>query len=288
MKCPNCNISPILQRYTFNRFSIIFCQKCLNGFTYPIPKNIGKYYDDGYWLPAGVLGIVKSATYRLFQVRRKHFIEKFLNKGEILDIGSGEGIFSKLVRKDFRVTSLDVPSAQIKNPEVIKTDFLKWDPGKKFDAIVFWESLEHTAFPQKYIQKAASLLKKNGYIFIEYPRADSWEARFFKSYWFHLDPPRHLSHLTPNGLDKILTRTKLTRISHTGVPAFEYTIAGFMASILNLFPYRPVDFFKNPKNSFFIVFLIPLIVISAVLETVFFSFGQSPIYLTVAKKMGNN
>ncbi len=285
IRCPNCTISPIVHKFNSNKFQIYFCKKCLNGFTYPVPGKMDKYYSDSYWLSTGLLGSLKDTLYHLFQVRRKYWIMNFLKKGDILDVGSGEGTFSKLFKKDFQITSLDVPSANIKNPDVLKVDFLKWNPKKKFDAIVFWESLEHTISPLKYMKKAASILKTGGYIFIEYPRSDSWEAHLFKNYWFHLDPPRHLSHLTPNGVDEILSMTKLTSYSHCGVLALEYTAGGFVESILNLFLSRPNDFFKNPKNSVFVFFLIPAIFISIFMEVILFIIGQSPIYLTVAKKL---
>lgn len=284
VKCPNCTVSETFHKFNSNKFQIYFCKKCFNGFTYPVPENLSKYYSDNYWLSTGFIGVFKNTIYRFSQLRRKYWIRKFLKKGDILDVGSGEGIFSKLLKEGYKVTSLDVPSSKIKNPNVIKVDFLKWNPKKKFDAIVFWESLEHTQYPQKYLKKASSILKKGGYIFIEYPQSDCWEARLFKNYWFHLDPPRHLSHLTPDGLDKILSRTRLTTYSHYGVFAFEYTVGGFVESMLNLLPSRPNDFFKNSKNSFFILLLLPLIIIATFIETILFIIGQSPIYLTVAKK----
>lgn len=284
IRCPNCTISEVIHKFNSNKFQVYFCNKCLNGFTYPVPKNLGRYYNDNYWLSGGFIGALKNPLYSFFQMRRKYWVMNFLKTGEILDVGSGEGIFSRLLRKDFKVTSLDVPSSKIKNPAVIKADFLKWDPKKKFDAVVFWESLEHTQYPQEYLKKASSILKKGGYIFIEYPRYDSFESHLFKKYWFHLDPPRHLSHLTPNGVNKILSREKLAPQARFGVFAFEYTVGGFVESTLNLFLSEPNEFFRNSKKLSLIFLLLPLIIISAFLEIIFFILGQSPIYLTVAKK----
>lgn len=203
---------------------------------------------------------------------------------EILDVGSGEGIFSRLVKNDFKVTSLDVPSSKIQNPKVIKADFLEWTPRKKFDAIVFWESLEHTAYPQKYLKKALSILKKDGYVFIEYPNFQCWESTIFKNNWFHLDTPRHLVHLTPKGVNILLNRVRLTPKSQFEVFALEYTIGGFVESVLNIFTSNPNDFFRNSKGYLLIFLLIPLLFLSAILEILFYIFNQSPIYLTIAKK----
>ncbi len=284
IKCPNCVISETVYRFKCNKFQIYFCRKCLNGFTSPVPKDLGPYYGDSYWLPEGFLGSFKDAIYRFFQIRRKYWVQKYLKRGEVLDVGSGEGSFSQFFKMDFPVTSLDVPSANIKNPDVIKVDFLKWNSKSKFDAIVFWESLEHTQYPQKYLEKAFSLLKKGGYVFIEYPNSSCLEAKIFKNNWFHLDPPRHLSHITPEGLNKILARAKLVSIYRGGVLALEYTPGGLVSSILNLFVSQPDDFLKNSKNLFFILLLLPVIFLSIFIEIIFFIVGQSPIYLAVAKK----
>ncbi len=284
VSCPNCNTYQCIHKYSSNNFQIYFCNKCLNGFTHPVPKDLSKYYSDRYWLPKGPLGALKDMLYRVFQTRRKLWVTKFIKQGEILDVGSGEGIFSKMLRNNFNVTSLDIPSAKIINPKVIKADFLKWNPKRKFEAVVFWESLEHTALPQKYLEKATSILKPGGYIFVEYPTYNCWESNIFKSFWFHLDPPRHLSHLTPTGLDNLLKMENLTAVYHTGVFAPEYAIGGLIVSILNLFPKQPTDFFQSSKNLLIIIILIPLIGISALIETAFFLLGQSPIYVTVAKR----
>lgn len=284
IRCPNCNISQIFHKFDSNNFQIYFCQKCLNGFTFPVPKDISKYYNNSYWISKGFSGIFKDMIYQFFQARRKDWVVSLLKGGRILDVGSGEGIFAKKMKEEFNVTSIDTPSAKIKNPSVLKMDFMEFHPKNKFDAIVFWESLEHTVSPQKYISKAVSILKPGGYIFIEYPKSDSWEANIFRSRWFHLDPPRHLSHLTPEGINEILSRAKLTTMSHSGVPAFEYTVGGFVGSILNLVVSNPSNFLKNSKNLPFMVLLIPLVFIATFMEILFLILGQSPIYLTIAKK----
>lgn len=284
IKCPSCNSRLVFQKFTCNKFQIYSCNNCSNGFTYPVPKNIDQYYIDSYWVLKGFLGTLRKTLYYLFQIRRKYWIIKFLKQGDILDVGAGEAIFSTFFNKNFRVTSIDLPSAKIQNQDVIKTNFLAWKPKNKFDAVVFWESLEHTTSPNAYIKKAASILNTNGYLFVEYPNINSLESSIFKRYWYHLDPPRHLSHLTPKGMEKILVGSKFTHITHYGVPAFEYTIAGLIASIFNLFSSQPIDFFKISKNIIFLIFLFPLVIISIFIEICFFILGQSPIYLTVAKK----
>lgn len=287
MLCPNCNIPLIfILRYSsINGFDILFCKTCLIGFTNPIPKNLSKYYHTYYWLTPGILGNIKNFFFKKFQMRRNIWINQYLTGGEILDVGAGEGSFGKSLGSKFQVTSIDTPSSKIKNKDVLRIDFLKWDVKKKFDAIVFWESLEHTSKPQLYLEKASKLLKKDGFIFIEYPRFDSLESKFFKKNWFHLDPPRHLSHLTERGIEIMLSRVDFKKSHHLTTSAFDYTIWGLVASIFNLFNIKRTDTLKYNSNLSFLILIAPLAVLALFLQLLLRSLNQSPIGLIIARKI---
>lgn len=283
--CLNCrDKSKIDYKYTSKGFSIFFCRNCENAFTYPRPKSLSKYYHTYYWASPGLVGILRNWAFRIFQRRRKKWIKQYLSRGKILDVGSGEGLFGKSLKKDYNVVSLDIPGAKIKNKSVLKVDFLKWQTRKKFDAIVFWESLEHTPDPGQYLKKASTMLNGEGYIFIEYPRFDSVEATAFGRHWFHLDPPRHLTHLTRLGLRKLIAGTNLREVSHRSVLAGEYSHWGFMASLLSIFGKQLADTYKRDQNSISLMLLSPILSVAILVQIILFCLGQSPIGLAVFKK----
>ena len=142
---------------------------------------------------------------------------------------------------------------------MLKKDFLKWQTNQKFDAIPFWESLEHTPAPQRYLTKAFRLLKKGGCIFIEYPRYNSLESRLFAKNWFLMDMPRHLNHLTDKGLVKILSRVGFSNIALKSVPSFEYALWDFVASILIALKIRSTNYLRRSGNIFSFALSLPLI-----------------------------
>lgn len=284
MFCPTCKSPLILKYSSINEFDILFCKTCLNGFTNPVPKDLSKYYHSNYWTTPGVIGNVKTLLFKIFQKRRKIWVTQYLQKGEILDVGAGEGRFADSLNNKFQVTSIDTPSSKIENKNVLRVDFLKWRTKKKFDAIVFWESLEHTTNPQRYLQKASSLLKKGGFIFVEYPRFDSTESRIFKNYWFHIDPPRHLVHLSEKGLETMLKRADMVKKFHTTNPALEYTIWGFVASILSIFNIERTDIIKQSRSMTFLILISPLLFLAVISQFIFSVMGQSPIGLIIAGK----
>lgn len=284
MKCVHCNKTKGLEKkFVINSFEIYFCNFCKNGFTYPIPKNLSKFYYREYWISPGIIGFIRKRTYKLFQLRRKLIVEKYLSRGDILDVGAGEGVFAQILKNTFQVTSIDTKFANIKNKNVLKVEFLKWITHKKFDAIVFWESLEHVPNPKQYLVKAHKILKKGGMIFIECPNFDCLESILFKKYWYHLDPPRHLSHFTKVGLGNLLKSTGFKDINHLGVLAPEYTVWGLISSIFKIFKIQPEELLKIFNGPSFLI-IIPLCIIAISIEIFFWVFGQSPISFAVAKK----
>jgi len=160
----------------------------------------------------------------------------------------------------------------------------RWETNKKFEAITFWESLEHTPNPQKYLDKAFSLLRDNGYIFIEFPRYASLESKIFKKYWFHLDLPRHLFHFTDKGIKKMLKKIGFKIVYFKSVPSFDYAPWGFVTSILKILGVSATDKTKTTGSTLSLLFIIPLIIISIPFEIILIILGQSPIGLVIAQK----
>lgn len=266
-------------------YSLYFCQVCKNGFVYPQPKNMEKYYPALYWQYQGIFSNLRKWLHRSFQKKRVSYFKGYLSKGEILDVGSGEGIFGKLLGSDFKVTNLEYPGAKIDSKDIIKADFLSWDPHQKFDGIVFLESLEHVNNPQEYLEKAAKLLKDGGYIFIEYPRFSCLESKLLGKYWMQRDSPRHLFHFTDRGIVKIAQGADLKTIAQKGILSYEYSPYCLLVSFMNILKVKPLNLRKGlAYNIPIFIFITILSPFTFVIETIFYFVNQSPIGLVVFKK----
>ena len=119
----------------------------------------------------------------------KNYYESNLPKKEfpdVLDIGSGLGVFPYLLNKNnWKCTALDPDHSCVKHiknnvgVETICGDFLKVYPTKKYDIITLNKVLEHIIDPVIMLKKTKDWLKKNGFIYIELP--DGEEASKFGS-----------------------------------------------------------------------------------------------------------
>jgi SAM-dependent methyltransferase len=282
--CPVCS-HPAGFQLSLAQYAIWYCFFCSTGFTHPVPRNIASYYTHDYWYGSGILMKTKAFVFRLAQKRRLCWILKYYKRGDVLDVGAGMGIFGReLTKHGFNVTSIDAAFAKLDNPAVQNIDFLSWITSKRYDVVVFWESLEHVNDPDAYLMKAKSLLKPNGKVFIEYPRYGCIESVVFGKYWYDLDIPRHLFHFTFKGMDRLLLRTGFKIIHHAGIMAFDYAPWGCAQSIVSLLLRKPPFQARRDMTMLRLFVLLPFLVAGELLEVVLFLCGQSPIQLVVAKK----
>lgn len=80
-------------------------------------------------------------------------------------------------------------------------------PPEIVDLIVLNQVIEHLDDPSAVLDKASHILKKGGYIFIETPSLDGWDARIFGSrYWGGWHFPRHWTLFTDRTLTKLLEK----------------------------------------------------------------------------------
>lgn len=268
-----------------NRFDLYFCKNCKNGFIYPIPKDISKYYPKIYWQNLGKFSSLRQGIHNSFQKLRANWFKKYVSRGDVLDVGSGEGVFGKMLGQKFNITNLEYPDAKVDNKEVIKVNFLSWKTNRKFDAVVFLESLEHVTNPLKYLQKAAALLKKGGLIFVEYPRFGSFESRILGKYWLQRDIPRHLFHFTEEGLRNIAKDAKLKVVTQTEIMSFQYSPYCLLASVGQMLGVSTLNLRLGIlKNIYKLIFLSIGAPLAFAIEIIFYLVRESPLGLTILKK----
>src|SRR5262249_44638801 len=73
-------------------------------------------------------------------------------------------------------------------------------PDGEFDLVTMWHVLEHVRDPLLVLAHVKRVLKPGGRLILEVPNYQSFWSTLLRDYWFPLEYPYHLFHLTPSSL----------------------------------------------------------------------------------------
>jgi 2-polyprenyl-3-methyl-5-hydroxy-6-metoxy-1,4-benzoquinol methylase len=155
--------------------------------------------------------------FRLANVRKKvNLVKSFVqNKGYILDVGCSTGVFLTQMKSIGWVCYGIEPNyyaAEIAKRTLginIFQGYLSEFKGMErcFDAITFWDVVEHTFSPSNELRLAHNLLKTNGILILNIPNWNAFDRGLLGKYWQGYDPPRHLYVFSENNIKQYLSKT---------------------------------------------------------------------------------
>ena len=241
--CPVCGGRPGRTIYpeardpiTLDTFQIVACFNCATSYTAPRPRSLDRYYPQLY----REYGPLVTAVLRAFYTTRvSRWARVKSTGGSVLEVGCGPGLMlaafsrrgwktlgiernEKAAEEAQRRLGLDI---SVKPVEALPLD-------ARFDLVIMFHVLEHIADPVTLLGECAKRLAPGGRIILNVPNFASWQSRFAGSNWLHLDPPRHLTHLTPETLAGILEKAGL-ELSRVSFASFEHDPYGWVESTIN-------------------------------------------------------
>jgi SAM-dependent methyltransferase len=228
-------------------FRVAYCYACKLHVTLPAPSDaeIGKYYPSGYYGSGKrFTGMVEWLLDNLHNYRA-YQIEQHQHPGKVLDIGCGRGLLLNKLRQrgwDPIGTELSEDAAAFARDRlgltVITQPLEEINfPSNEFDLVILWHVLEHVASPRDALREVSRILKPGGTLLVAVPNFGSWEARWSRNLWFHLDVPRHLTHFTPKTLGRLLADAGIP-ITAVNFFSAEYDFFSFVQPVENKFGLR--------------------------------------------------
>ncbi|HUZ08084.1 MAG TPA: methyltransferase domain-containing protein [Candidatus Paceibacterota bacterium] len=211
-KCPLCgkdDVSSFLQK---KELALVCCKNCGMIFANPVPAEMSGEFYDNLGTPFYLSPEKLECDYASVRFEREwRLFRKFCPQGMILDVGCSTGafLFQLKSRGNYQVTGTDISKpaldyARSRDLGIIGNSFPDHNFGEiRFDAITFWAVIEHLLEPEKFLRKAAMLLKSGGHCFILVPNLKSLAVRLLGAKYRYIFP-QHLNYFTARTLKRFV------------------------------------------------------------------------------------
>lgn len=187
-----------------------------------------------------------------------NLIDKYVvtNEKKLLDIGCGTGDFLLAAQKknwsvvgvEPNKSAADFANKKLNSESKIYASLdALMNTHQKFSIITLWHVLEHVPDYDQYITKIKTLLNPNGTLIIAVPNFNSFDAKYYKSYWAAYDVPRHLWHFSIFSISSIFSNHQM-KVLNIKPLRFD----SFYVSLLS-------EKYKTGRNRFLKPFLVGLL-----------------------------
>ena len=227
--CPACQtadfltllrVTDVLFHTTTDSFHVVECSNCrlMRLSPRPCPSELRRYYPPAYYYePGSDLASRLEERYRRIvlgdHVRfAARAVEEASEKGVVLDVGCGGGLFLRMMRErgypvaglDFSLAAAATAWRQNQVPVVCSTLSRPPLAPESCAAITMFHVLEHLYDPVSYLDEARRLLRPAGRLIVQVPNAACWQFLVLGENWNGLDAPRHLIHFRTSHLVSLL------------------------------------------------------------------------------------
>jgi len=197
-------------------FSLVLDEQLDMLVTTPQPENLSSYYESEDYISH--TDEEKGLMNFLYQKVKHYSLKKKLRlisnlqkeKGRLLDIGAGTGSFLAAAKQQDWITFGVEPNENARKLSLEKNvklvDKLAAFEGEKFEVITLWHVLEHLPNLENTVKSIESLLSPNGVLVIAVPNYNSWDAKYYKTFWAAYDVPRHLWHFSQKSMTLLFSK----------------------------------------------------------------------------------
>lgn len=211
--CPICGSARTEVYQVLGGVRILECEGCGSRFVHPVPaeSELRERYQSEH--AAGKWEARFSETSpRTEMVRRARLVTTLSKRrGRILDVGCGDGRFLDAIQEEgWRPVGTEIAASagRLASPRhsVLVGDISALRSTALFDAITFWDVLEHLANPRAVLFEARQRLRVGGILVISMPNLAGTASLAMRRRWhyYDLESYGHLHHLTPRHLRMLL------------------------------------------------------------------------------------
>ena len=221
--CYLCGSSAVTLHAASSEYSYIRCQRCGLRRQYPVPDpdSLNVLYHSEYYQDRGLdrtLDALPRFARELLADRVARLTRAVGKTGSLLDVGCGTGVFLEAARRagwEVRGTETSEDSIAyartITPAPIFHGELATLDDGLTYDAVTFWDVLEHLPDPRAELRLARERLRPGGVVGVSLPSVQGLKARLQGDAWRYYAPSMgHISHFTPKTLSLLLAQADFT------------------------------------------------------------------------------
>lgn len=239
------------------------CQACTAVFLSPRPDAamLAQAYDSSYYgeQEEKFSNPLIERVLDYFRSGRARRLSRYLSpNARVLDLGCGNGRFLSYLRRfgSYELHGIELPGASAERARRIPG--LRLKTGKleagdfelhSLDAISLFHVFEHLDEPVKVLDLIFPALKPGGILMMSFPNIDSWQSRFYKGKWLHLDPPRHLFFFKPSDFIPMMEKRGFRLLKTSWMSLEQNPYGGVQSSLNRMLQKREVLFERLKGNT---------------------------------------
>lgn len=199
---------------------LLHCRQCTHVFakTDLSEEEFKKLYGEDYFHGQEYSNYIRDQNNieKNFGARLKTLVKVLggLKGKSAFEIGSAYGFFLNVAKNHFdEVEGIDItePGTRFAREHlglnVHCGDFLSTEISRRdYDLVCAWDTIEHLPHPERFIAKAARIVKPGGAIALTTGDIGSWNARFRGKQWRLIHPPTHVHYFTLTSMKAMLER----------------------------------------------------------------------------------
>ena len=230
-ECPLCGgqeFRPLLRARDYHygnagEFTQSQCIRCSLAFLDPMYEEteLAGFYPNDYYAFTDRFAVAQPSRSLKARVSRllgpaEHTTKEpvFARPGRMLDIGCGAGWFLFQMREkgwDVKGVEPSVRAAEFgrssKGLDIFAGSLSEANyPSRGFDYVRMNHSFEHMTHPNETLDEVYRILGDHGKLMIGVPNRDSWSARLFGRFWYHLALPVHTFSYSVRTLTELLAK----------------------------------------------------------------------------------
>ena len=237
--CIICGKQEWRQYQKLGRYSVLRCQNCGVGQTYPRPPEKDIIEGNQSIYTAKQREPIYKKRAKELTNRYNRFLSEIENlqvvsEKKILDVGCGMGFFLSVAKEngyDTYGVELSQEMVEYARTQLALTNIYSGTlgtiqlPEKYFDIITLWDVLEHISDPQSFLKDVSEFLKDEGILAVQSPNMNSSMALLTGENWYWWTVPDHLFHFTPLTMGALLRSSGFDVIkSYTWESAFDFWV----------------------------------------------------------------